>query len=441
MAPSPTGYFHVGSARTTLFNWLFARQAGGKFILRSEDTDRERSKKEYEEDITEAMRWLGLDYDEFYRQSERTAIYKTYLEKMIAEGTAFVSKEEPKEEGQRSEVIRFKNPNRKVKFEDTVRGEIEFDTSELGDFVIARSPEEPLYHLTVVVDDFEMGVTHVIRGDDGISNTPRQILLEEAIGAPRPVYAHLPLIVGPDKAKLSKRHATVSVSAYRDMGYLPDAFVNYLALLGWNPGDDREIFTRDELIKNFSLEQVQKGSAMFNADKLRWVNREHLKRLPEEEREAEVRRHVESLDVYKSNRERLAPRIDGIVNLLLERINVYSEIPELFEAGEFDYMLSEPEYGAEELIWKNSDAAETRTHLEHIAASLEGTDNGSFNKDVIKNTLWDYASEEGRGAVLWPMRFALTGKDKSPDPFTVAELLGKEESTRRIRSAINKLNA
>ena len=198
MAPSPTGNFHIGTARTTLFNYLYAKKMGGKFVLRIEDTDKERSKKAFEDNILEGIKWLGLAYDEFYRQSEREDLYKDYVKRMIDAGSAYISKEEPKEEGQRTEVVRFKNPNKKIKFEDEIRGEVEFDTTELGDFVIAKSPEEPLYHLAVVVDDHEMGVTHVIRGEDHISNTPRQILIQEAIGAKRPVYAHLPLILAED---------------------------------------------------------------------------------------------------------------------------------------------------------------------------------------------------------------------------------------------------
>jgi len=206
IAPSPTGVLHVGTARTALFNYLYAKQNNGKFIVRIEDTDKERSTKEFEKDILDSLEWLGLDHDEFYRQSERGEIYRKYIEKLTEEGKAYISKEEAKEEGQRSEVIRFKNPNKEIIFEDLVRGEISFDTTELGDFIIAKSVDEPLYHLAVVVDDHEMGVTHIFRGEDGISNTPRQILIQDAIGAQRPKYAHLPLILGPDKSKLSKRY-------------------------------------------------------------------------------------------------------------------------------------------------------------------------------------------------------------------------------------------
>ena len=255
--PSPTGLLHIGNVRTLLFNYLFAKQNNGQIVFRLEDTDKERSKKEYEEDIIENLKWLHIepDFSTTVRQSERSEIYKKYLEKLISEGKAYLSKEENTEDGKRAEVIRFKNPNQKIKFNDLIRGDIEFDTTELKDFVIAKSLEEPVYHLAVVVDDFEMGVTHIIRGDDGISNTPRQILIQEAIGTPRPIYAHLPLILAPDKTKLSKRKhgEQVSVSFYKSAGYLPEAMINFLAMVGWNPGTEQEIFSMEELIEKFDI--------------------------------------------------------------------------------------------------------------------------------------------------------------------------------------------
>ena len=270
--PSPTGNFHVGSARTALFNFLFARKNNGKFILRIEDTDKARSKKEFEDDIFESLEWLGLKYDEFYRQSDRGKIYRTYIEKILDDGSIYEDEDK---------IIRFKNPNKKVKFNDLVRGEIEFDTTELKDFIIAKSVDEPRYHLAVVIDDFESNITHVIRGEDHISNTPRQILIQEAIGAPRPIYAHLPLILAPDRSKLSKRKhgESVSLNYYRDKGYSPEAMINYLALLGWNPGTEQEIFTLDELINVFDFSRVHKGGAIFDEKKLAWVNRKHFNKL------------------------------------------------------------------------------------------------------------------------------------------------------------------
>jgi len=278
MAPSPTGNLHIGTARTAFFNYLFAKKHKGKFILRIDDTDRERSTKEFEQNILDNLEWLGIHYDELYRQSERTEIYVSYLDKVIESGKAYISKDEAKGEGKRREVIRLKNPNKKISFNDLVRSEVTFDTTELGDIVIAKSMEEPLYHFASVVDDFEMSITHIIRGEDHISNTPRQILIQEAIGAPRPLYAHLPLILASDRSKLSKRKhgESVSLNYYKNQDYLPQAILNYLALLGWNPGTDQEIFTVRELIEVFDISRVHKGGAIFDEKKLAWVNRKHF---------------------------------------------------------------------------------------------------------------------------------------------------------------------
>lgn len=278
MAPSPTGKLHIGTARTALYNYLFAKQNHGKFILRIDDTDQERSTKEYEQDILDTLEWLGFKYDELYRQSERSQIYADHIKKMIDGGSAYISKEEVKEEGQRTEVIRLKNQNKKVKFQDLIRGEIEFDTTELGDIVIAKSLQEPVYHLTSVVDDALMGITHIIRGEDHISNTPRQILIQEAMGAGRPIYAHIPLILASDRSKLSKRkHGEfVSLDYWKNKGISAAAMINYMALLGWNPGTDQEIFTLEELLKTFNLSKVHKGGAIFDDKKLAWVNRKHF---------------------------------------------------------------------------------------------------------------------------------------------------------------------
>lgn len=435
MAPSPTGLFHVGSVRTALYNWLYARQNGGEFILRIEDTDKERSKKEFEENITDAFDWLGLTYDAFYRQSERTDIYKKYIEKMIEGGFAYVSKEEPKEEGQRSEVIRFKNPNKVVTFSDVVLGEISVDTTDLGDFVIARDMENPLYHLTVVIDDFDMGITHVIRGQDHVSNTPRQILIQEAVGAPRPVYAHIPLILSPDKSKLSKRHGALGTTEYRDIGYLPEGIINFMALIGWNPGTDEEVFTLEELVEKFKLEKVQKGGGVFNIEKLNWINREHIKRMSEESFRNEALKYIPA-QLEEDTLLKILP-------ILKERIEKFSDIKNLFDEGEFDYFITEPIYVAEKLFFPNSKIEENLKkqavlkNLKTIHEKLCEVD--SFNQENVKNAIWDFATEAGRGDVLWPLRFALSGRDKSPDPFTLCELLGKEKTLERIKSAILKL--
>lgn len=423
MAPSPTGSLHIGTLRTTLFNYLYARKLRGKFILRIEDTDKERSTKEYEQDIIDGLSWLGLEYDEFYRQSEREDIYISHIKRLIDSGYAYISKEEPKEKSQRSEVVRFKNPNKKISFDDLVRGAVEFDTTELGDFIIAKSPEEPLYHLAVVVDDHEMGVTHIIRGEDHISNTPRQILIQEALGAKRPVYAHIPLIFDKNRAKLSKRKhgESVRVGAYKDRGFLPQALLNYLALLGWNPGNEKEIFTLGELVSEFDIAKVQKSGAIFDEEKLRWVNKEHIKMADKEEISKLVRDKIE---------ERFPAQDipDILISVVLERIEIISDIDEMLGAGELDYFFRNPDLDKGKISWKTDGAEVT---VEHMGRAKEIISSG---EDLMK-----YAEEVGKGSVLWPVRYALSGREKSPDPFTLITALGKEESVKRIEKAIELL--
>ena len=278
MAPSPTGKFHIGSVRTTLFNYLFARHHNGKFIIRSEDTDIERSKPEYEKNMLDSLSWLGLEYDEFYRQSERTDIYKKHIHQLIDSGRAYEA--EASNDNPDMKVIRFKNPNMMVSFSDLVLGDIEFNTTELGDFVIARNIETPIYHLTVVVDDGLMNVTHVIRGQEHINNTPRQILILEALGFARPEYAHIPLIMSPRGGKLSKRDPEVVPTLdYSNQGILPEALINFMAYIGWNPGDEKEIMSKQDLINEFDLQKVQKGGGVFNIEKLHWINKQYLGKL------------------------------------------------------------------------------------------------------------------------------------------------------------------
>ncbi len=439
-APSPTGNLHVGGARTALFSFLYARSCGGKFILRIEDTDKERSKKEFEENILEGLAWLGISYDdEIYRQSERTEIYKQYLQKLIDDGTAYVSKEEVRKESDRSEVIRFKNPNKTVTFSDEIRGEVSFDTTELGDFVIAKDMENSLYHFVVVVDDLEMGITHVIRGEDHISNTPRQILIQEAIGATMPIYAHIPLILASDRSKLSKRHGAVSVNEYEKMGYLPEALVNFLVLIGWNPGDDREIFKMDELIKEFSLKKVQKGGAMFNMEKLDWINKQHIARMSPEEVFAEIKKrlpeNILSLPQYSDE------RLKTIFSVITERISKFSEVENMAKEGELSYFFEQPTYEANKLLWKkNPDPIVAKRHIDKVIELLSNINADSFTEENIKKAIWDYAGEQGRGDVLWPMRFALSGRERSPDPLALAQIFGKEETLKRLSVASDLLN-
>lgn len=433
-APSPTGLLHAGNYRTAIFSYIFAKQFAGNFVLRIEDTDKARSKKEYEDNILESLKWLNIPHDEFYRQSERAPIHQTYIEKLITEKKAYISKETPTEEGGRTEVIRFKNPNTKIKFTDLIRGEIEFDTTELGDFVIAKSMTEPVFHLVVVVDDFEMGVTHVIRGEDHISNTSRHILIQEAIGAPRPLYAHLPLVLAPDKSKLSKRKGALALTEYRDRGYLPEAMINFLALLGWNPGTEQELFTLEELITHFDLTKVQKAGAVFNEEKLKWTNKQYLAKLSESEYLNYAKKFLP--DQFTKD-ETLFKKI---ALLARERISTFGELKDMASAGEFDFFVGVPAFPKEKLLWKDEkDFVKTKAHLEKVISLLQAADESVFTMAGIKEFVWPYAEEAGRGNVLWPMRYALSGKDKSPDPFTLAGLLGKEETLKRLQKAHDEL--
>ena len=315
-------------------------------------------------------------------------------------------------------MIRFKNPGRMIIFQDLIRGEITFDTKELGDFVIAKSLTEPLYHLAVVADDLTLGVTHVIRGEDHISNTPRQILLLEALGGSKPIYAHLPLILAPDRSKLSKRHGAVSVLEYRARGFLPNALVNYLALLGWNSGTAEETFSLAELTKRFSLTKVQKAGAIFDLVKLNWLNREYLKRLSDNNL---VNQRPAGAD---------EKMVRQILPLIRERMTVLTDLIQLLGAGgEFDYFFQPPFY--ERGLLKN------QTHFSELRARLETLPDDQFTAAEIKAALMPYADRAGRGEVLWPFRVALTGREKSTDPFTVAAILGKTETLSRLVYAEN----
>ena len=313
------------------------------------------------------------------RQSERGEIYKRYVDKLLEEGSAV----------EKDGAVIFSHEKERVTFEDLIRGEISFEEVP-KEIVIMKSDGSPTYNFAVVVDDFEMGITHVIRGEDHISNTPRQIVLGEAIGAPKPLYAHIPLILAPDRSKLSKRHGAVSVLEYKDKGILPEALINYLALLGWNPGTDQEIFTLPNLIEEFDLSRVHKGGAIFDEKKLDWVNKEHMKLLPEEEKRA----------------------------LLLERIK------------DEPYMVGEPDLVKEKIIWKDTSREDTIRHLEQVLELID--EDGAIMK---------YAEDVGKGSVLWPLRYALSGSDVSPDPITLVSILGKEKSISRINNAIRVLKS
>lgn len=424
IAPSPTGWLHIGTARTALFNFLFTKKNNGTLVLRIDDTDQERSTKQFEDNIIEGLDWLKIKYDEFYRQSERVEIYRKYLKDLIDKDLAYISQEAIIKESDRSEVIRFRNPNKKITFKDIIRGEITFDTTDLGDFVIAKDLNSPLYHLASVIDDKELNITHIIRGEDHISNTPRQILIALAIGAPIPYYAHIPLILAPDKSKLSKRHGAVSMTEYKTEGYLPEAMINFIATLGWSPqttGINQDILNLDEIIDNFKLEDIQKSGAVFNIDKLKWLNRQYINQLTEKEIWTEINLKLPNTNNFNDIQEKY------FTAMIMERINTWHDIKHLEEQGELDYIFNQPI--VTEVLIKN------KNHFDTLIDILETIPETEFIPDNIKEKIWDYATEQGRGEVLWPMRTALTGKEKSPDPFTVSAILGKKETISRLQKA------
>ncbi len=429
-APSPTGLLHGGNYRTAVFAYLFAKKTDGEFIIRIEDTDKQRSKKEYEDNIWETIGWLNLMPDRRFRQSEHQGRHSELLQKLIEEGKAYVSNEEIKKEGDRAEVIRFKNPNKSVTFIDVIRGPITIDTTDLHDFVIARSLEEPVFHFAVVVDDADAGVTHIVRGEDHISNTPRQILIQEALGFKTPTYAHLPLVLDASRAKLSKRRGAKALTQYRDEGYLPEAIINYLALLGWHPEGEQEVFSVSELIEAFSLDRIQKAAGIFDDVKLKWFNHEHLKKLTDQD-------FLYRLNEFFALKAKTPPAIiERVLPLLRERSQTLGEAYEALSGGEYDFLTHEPD-PAKELLLKGAkaDASTVATHLAKIEELMQGLPE-QFTADEVKNAIFPYATEVGRGAVLWPMRVALSGKEKSPDPFTLASLLGQKTTLVRIKKAL-----
>lgn len=436
--PSPTGRLHIGTVRTALFNYLFAKHHGGHMVFRSEDTDKARSTKEFETEIITGLRSLGLVWEGGeVRQSERAAIYREHLEKAIENGHAYLSEEPSKaDETKMVTVVRLKNPNKDITFNDLVRGDITFNTTELGDIVIARSLDDALYHFAVVVDDALMGVTHVIRGEDHISNTPRQILIQEALGFTRPIYAHLPLILAPDRSKMSKRHGAVSIASYQEEGFLDAAIINYLALLGWNPGTDEEFFTLDELIVRFSADHIQKSGAVFNREKFLWYNRQYLDKLSDTDFKnyltPAITERLTTLPQYSDD------RLTKLIPTIRERISVRGEFTTAVEAGEYDFTFSTPVYETNLLLPKGvTEITGILPHLQKLFHLLSTADFSS--KETIKAAIFGYAEEAGKSIVLWPLRTALSGRAQSPDPFTIAYVLGQQETIARIATACDKI--
>lgn len=455
IAPSPTGYLHIGTARTALFNWLFAKQNGGKFILRIEDTDLERSEEKYEKDIIESLKWLGLDWDEGpIKQTDRLEVYEKYLNQMLDKGQAyycFCSKEQLEEERQAmlaqgfaakysgrcrsltaeqakekmksesSHVIRLKVPETKITFTDIIRGDITFDSALMGDIVIAKDPRVPLYNFAVVVDDEDMKISHVIRGEDHIANTPKQILIQRALEFSQPEYGHIPLILNADRSKMSKRFSATSIAEYREKGYLPETMVNFMALLGWHPQDDKEIFTAEELVKEFDINRIQKAGAIFNVDKLDWLNAQYIKKL-------DIKVLAKLLGV-KATEQNLK-----IVENTKERLKKLSDFKEL--AG---FFVEVADYKPELLIWKNSSKEKTLANLKEAEQILSAVISDDFLKNKLEKALMSLAEAKGKGDVLWPLRVALSGLEKSPGPFEIMEVIGKKETLARVAEAIKKL--
>lgn len=439
IAPSPTGLLHVGTARTALFNEVFARQQKGTFIVRIEDTDAARSKKEYEDAILEGLRWLGLSWDEGpdkggsfgpYRQSERPSLYTKALKQLLDEKKAVHV-----EENNPSSAIKLLVEPQTVTFTDVIRGEVTVHTDTFGgDFIIARSLTDPLYHLAVVVDDAHMNISHVIRGEDHISNTAKHILLQRALGYLTPVYAHVPLLLDEQRRKLSKRAAATDLGHYREAGYLAPALLNYLALLGWNPKTEQEFFTHDELIQAFSLSHIQKGGAIFSLTKLNDINRHYLQQLSVGELFDLATPFLEKAGVSRDNR----PLLEAALGVEKSRLTTLADIPEALAPYLPDYQL---DYPAERLVWRSSTADQTKQRLQALIEKITSIDDTAFTESSLKEILmsWIDANTLGRGDTLWPLRVALTGLEHSAGPFEVAAVLGKKVTLDRLHLAYTKL--
>jgi glutamyl-tRNA synthetase len=459
-APSPTGYLHIGGVRTALFSWLYARHHQGKFVLRIEDTDRERSTQESVDAILRGMEWLGLDHDEgpFY-QTQRFNRYKQVIEKLLDEGKAYrcyctreeldalrleqqKNKQKPKYDGRYREhtgavpndidpVIRFKNPLvGEVVIQDQVLGKIVINNSELDDLIIARSDGTPTYNLTVVVDDLDMNITHVIRGDDHVNNTPRQINMIEALGGTLPHYAHLPMILGNDGKRMSKRHGAVSVSAYEDEGYLPEALLNYLVRLGWSHGD-QEIFSKQEMVALFSLEHVNKSAAAFDIDKLQWLNQQYIKQTSNEQLSSWVELAFSKKNIKPSSTQQL----NQVVELQKDRVKTLSEMADVSE-----YFFADFETYDE----KSANKHFKQTSLPILQAIREKLANvRDWNAQNIQQCIHDYSqeSELKLGKIAPPIRVAVCGSANSPSIDITLELIGKERVLMRIDSAIKYISS
>lgn len=503
-APSPTGYLHIGGARTALFTYLFAKHHQGSFILRIEDTDKERLVVDSIQDILDSLRWLGIGWDEGpieksknlnddqnlvlehkgaygpYIQSERLSLYQKYTKELIEKGGAYycfcsperleelrktqgarklppmydgrcrnLTKEDIEKKLTQGEkfVIRQKVPKEGITvFHDLIRGEIRFENKTLDDSVLLKSDGYPTYHLANVIDDHSMAITHVIRAEEWLPSTPKHILMYQALEWNMPEFAHFPMVLGPDHSKLSKRHGATSVREYQKQGYLPQAIVNFIAFLGWNPGTKEEIFSLSELIERFSLDRVGKAGAIFSIERLDWVNGYYIRHTDIETltqlaipylEEANLITRISS-EIFKSEGGELdTAYIQRVVFLEQERLKKLSDLPSTVEF----VFKKELEYNPDLLVWKKSTKDDTKRHLEFLEQYLESLSPKDFEKKILEEKVkaWIEENKLGVGDTLWPMRVALSGKDKSPGPFEIAEVLEKEETMRRIRKAITRI--
>ncbi len=476
-APSPTGFLHIGGIRTALFSYLYSKQQQGKFILRIEDTDKKRQVEGSVEHIVESLRWLGLDWDYgpekenpfgSYLQSNRLEIYKQYAQKLIDKGLAYPDPYSPEEleklrkqdisknkpflfrnyrptnfsKWKEGRPLRFKVPTiKKWTWIDAVRGDMHAGEEMLDDFILIKADGFPTYNFAHIVDDIEMRVTHLMRGEEFIASTPKFLSLYEALETRPPIFVTLPPIMGSDgKKKLSKRDNAKDLLDYKKDGYLPETMINFLSLIGWNPGNEQEIFTKEDLIQNFSLDKIQKSGGAFNEEKLRWMNKIHLEKKDDEFKlkyfKTALPQSIIKLPQYKEERvKKLAP-------IVFERIHSQVEIKESAVAGEYDFAFSIPDYDAHLLKWKGSDLSTASTHLQEIIKILSKLSENNFETpDNIRSTIWNYANEIGRGEVLWPMRVALSGRKQSPDPFSIAYILNKKETILRLTLACDKIKS
>jgi len=469
-APSPTGFMHVGGVRTALFSYLFAKKNKGSFILRIEDTDKKREVEGSIEHIIESLKWLKLNWDEGpdiggpngpYIQSQRLDTYKKFAQELYNKGLAYAdpyTEEELESFRKKSEEqkkaflyreyrpenppawdgtkpLRLKITNiKRYEWNDLVRGNLSAGPEALDDFVLMKSDGYPTYNFAHIIDDYYMGVTHIFRADEFISSTPKFLALYEALSIDRPEFVTLPPIMGPDgKKKLGKRDGAKDVLDYRKEGYLPEAFINFLAFIGWNPGDDREIMSLDEIINSFEISKIQVAGGRFNEEKLLWLNKEYIKKLPKEKVVAEINKRLP--ENYRDNK-----IINKISEIISERINIFDDINKMIADGDIQYFFEKPTIIKDMLVWKKGGTIEqAKENLIAVEAILSDITETDFVLENLKDKIMKIAEKNGKGNVLWPLRVALSGKEKSPDPFVLLDVFGKNDSLDRIKSVINSL--